>query len=151
MACLQAAKYWPEACEIVGRPELATDERFADTASITANASVAHDLLAEVFAQHTVAEWREKLEPLLRPVDRRPGHAGGGRRPSVGGQRLRPGLRDGRRPHVPARRRAGAVRRRGGHSRSGRPEFNEHGDAILESIGLDMDAIIDLKVKGVVA
>jgi len=31
------------------------------------------------------------------------------------------------------------------------PEFNEHGDAILESIGLDMDAIIDLKVRGVVA
>ena len=31
------------------------------------------------------------------------------------------------------------------------PEFNEHGDAILESLGLDMDAIIDLKVKGVVA
>ena len=31
------------------------------------------------------------------------------------------------------------------------PEFNEHGDAILEALGLDMDAIIDLKVKGVVA
>jgi hypothetical protein len=31
------------------------------------------------------------------------------------------------------------------------PEFNEHGDEILESIGLDMDAIIDLKVRGVVA
>jgi len=31
------------------------------------------------------------------------------------------------------------------------PDFNEHGDAILESIGLDMDAIIDLKVRGVVA
>jgi hypothetical protein len=31
------------------------------------------------------------------------------------------------------------------------PEFNEHGDAILESIGLDWDAIVDLKVRGVVA
>ena len=31
------------------------------------------------------------------------------------------------------------------------PEFNEHGDEILTELGLDMDAIIDLKVKGVVA
>src|SRR5665811_808449 len=28
LTCLQAARYWPELCEIVGRPELATDERF---------------------------------------------------------------------------------------------------------------------------
>ena len=31
------------------------------------------------------------------------------------------------------------------------PEFNEHGDEILEALGLDMDAIIDLRVRGVVA
>ena len=28
---------------------------------------------------------------------------------------------------------------------------NEHGDELLGSIGLDMDAIIDLKIEGVVA
>jgi crotonobetainyl-CoA:carnitine CoA-transferase CaiB-like acyl-CoA transferase len=31
------------------------------------------------------------------------------------------------------------------------PEFNEHGDTILAALGLDEDAIIDLKVRGVVA
>jgi hypothetical protein len=31
------------------------------------------------------------------------------------------------------------------------PDFNEHGDDILASIGLDLDAILDLKVRGVVA
>ena len=31
------------------------------------------------------------------------------------------------------------------------PEFNEQGDEILMGLGLDMDAIIDLKVKGIVA
>ena len=31
------------------------------------------------------------------------------------------------------------------------PEFNEHGDEILTDLGLDMDAIVDLKVRGVVA
>jgi crotonobetainyl-CoA:carnitine CoA-transferase CaiB-like acyl-CoA transferase len=31
------------------------------------------------------------------------------------------------------------------------PEFNEHGDAILEELGLDWDTIVELKVRGVVA
>ena len=31
------------------------------------------------------------------------------------------------------------------------PEFNEHGDSILADIGLDTDAILDLKIRGVVA
>ena len=31
------------------------------------------------------------------------------------------------------------------------PEFNEHGDEILAELGLDWDAIVDLKVRGVVA
>jgi crotonobetainyl-CoA:carnitine CoA-transferase CaiB-like acyl-CoA transferase len=31
------------------------------------------------------------------------------------------------------------------------PEFNEHGDEILQSIGYDWDAIIDLKVRNIVA
>ena len=31
------------------------------------------------------------------------------------------------------------------------PEFNEHGDAVLASLGLDWDTIVDLKVRGVVA
>jgi crotonobetainyl-CoA:carnitine CoA-transferase CaiB-like acyl-CoA transferase len=31
------------------------------------------------------------------------------------------------------------------------PGFNEHGDAILEELGLDWDRIVELKVNGVVA
>jgi hypothetical protein len=31
------------------------------------------------------------------------------------------------------------------------PGFNEHGDDILGGLGLDMDTILDLKVRGVVA
>ena len=31
------------------------------------------------------------------------------------------------------------------------PELNEHGDEILAQLGLDWDAIVDLKVRGVVA
>ena len=31
------------------------------------------------------------------------------------------------------------------------PEFNEHGDEILQSLGYNWDTIIDLKVRGIVA
>ena len=31
------------------------------------------------------------------------------------------------------------------------PEFNEHGDAILEAAGYDWDTIVDLKVRGIIA
>jgi hypothetical protein len=31
------------------------------------------------------------------------------------------------------------------------PEFNEHCDAILEDIGMDWDALVDLKVRGIIA
>ena len=30
------------------------------------------------------------------------------------------------------------------------PEFNEHGDAVLEELGIDWDTIVDLKVRSVV-
>src|SRR3954471_15459981 len=61
LCCLQAAKYWPEACRVLGRPDLADDERFADTESITANAGEAADAVAEAFAERTLEEWREQL------------------------------------------------------------------------------------------
>jgi hypothetical protein len=31
------------------------------------------------------------------------------------------------------------------------PEFNEHGDQILGDLGLDWEAIVELKARGVVA
>src|SRR5688500_17474495 len=59
--CLQAGKYWPEFCEVIGRPELATDERFADHESLLEHGAEAGELLRETIAQQPIAEWRKRL------------------------------------------------------------------------------------------
>src|SRR6478735_138370 len=60
--CLQAGRYWPGLCTAIGHPELATDERFADHASLLAHSTEAVTLLEAIFAGATLDHWRERLE-----------------------------------------------------------------------------------------
>ena len=150
LCCLQAAKYWPDACRVVDKPDLADDERFANTESITKNAGVASDLLAEAFAERTLDEWRERLADFSGQwaIVQDTLEAAGDPQSVANGYVMdcanaagapfqlvtAPMQYDGE-PAAPKRA----------------PEFNEHGDAILERLGLDWDTIVDLKVRGVVA
>lgn len=58
---LQLDKFYAEAMRAIGLPELIGDERFADPASRFANRTELIALMDEVFAKHTLAEWREQL------------------------------------------------------------------------------------------
>ncbi len=147
--CLQAGKYWPPLCEILGRPELARDARFADHASLLENTADVQEILRTAFAEYTVAEWREKLadftgqwcvvqdtlEAAEDPQTLANGyvqecHTAGG---------------------TPFNLVAAPVQFGGEPAPAGRaPEFNEHGDAVLEELGIDWDTIVDLKVRSVV-
>lgn len=150
LSCLQAGRYWAELVTLVGRPELADDERFADAAGLRENAMAGVELLREVFAQRPAAEWREVLEPFSGQwtmvqdtvevsVDPQvvangyvvEGATSEGKPFKLAAAPIQFG------PELPATSRA--------------PEFNEHCDEILESIGLDMEQVLDLKVRGVVA
>lgn len=148
--CLQAAKYWPLLCEAVGRPDLATDPRFADHASLMANNREASDELDTVFAGATLAEWRLRLadfagqwavmQDTLEATDDPQTVANG----YVQDCETATG--------APFRLAAAPVQFGGAPAVPGRaPTLNEHGDAILEELGFDWDAIVDLKVRGVVA
>jgi crotonobetainyl-CoA:carnitine CoA-transferase CaiB-like acyl-CoA transferase len=148
--CLQAGQYWPPMCDLIGRPELKDDERFADAKSLMGNSGAAIEILEGVFAGATLAEWRERLESfsgqwavvqdtLEAAVD--PQSIANGyiqNCETAAGKAFQlvavPMQFDGE---------AAQPKRA--------PEFNEHGDAILESIGLDMDQINDLKIRNVVA
>ena len=150
LTCLQAGKYWPGLCEAIGRPELATDPRFADHVSLLANSGDAAALLTEVFASAPLAEWRERLadftgqwavvqDTLEAAVD--PQTIANG---YVQDCHTAAG--------VPFKLVAAPVQYDEEPAAPGRaPEFNEHGDAILAELGLDWDTVVDLKVRGVVA
>ena len=148
--CLQAGKYWPQLCAIVGRPELATDPRFHDHASLLENSQAAAELMSEVFAAATLDEWRERLAGFsgqwtivqdtleaavdpqtlangyLQDCETAQGHAF---------QLVTAPVQFDEVPAVPSRA----------------PEFSEQADKILGEIGLDAEAIIELKLSGVVA
>ena len=150
LTCLQAAKYWPEACQVIGRPELATDERFADSQSITANAAAGMDILRETFAQRTADEWREALAGFTGQWAMMQDTLEAASDPQTVANGY---VQDCETAEGVPFKLAAAPVQFGGEPAAPRraPEFNEHGDDILGGLGLDMDAIIDLKVRGVVA
>ena len=57
LAMLQADRYWSDFTKTLGRPELATDERFKDLQSRQVNAAPVIEILDEVFATKTRDEW----------------------------------------------------------------------------------------------
>jgi crotonobetainyl-CoA:carnitine CoA-transferase CaiB-like acyl-CoA transferase len=150
LTCLQAGRYWPSMCEVIGRPELATDPRFADHESLLANRAEATAILQEAFSEHTLEEWRQKLDRFtgqwavvqntLEAAADPQSAANGYIQPSETAagkpyQLVAAPVQFGGEPAVPERA----------------PEFNEHGDKILTDLGLDWDTIVDLKVRGIVA
>jgi crotonobetainyl-CoA:carnitine CoA-transferase CaiB-like acyl-CoA transferase len=147
--CLQAGKYWPLLCDAISRPDLATDERFADHAALMAHVTEAVAALEAEFASATLDHWREQLESftgqwavvqdtLEAAVD--PQTVANGylqecrTKDGAPFQLVAAPVQYDEQPAVPSRA----------------PEFNEHGDDILAALGLDWDTVVDLKVRGIV-
>jgi crotonobetainyl-CoA:carnitine CoA-transferase CaiB-like acyl-CoA transferase len=149
-SCLQAIKYWPDMCRVIGRPELATDERFADHESLAANGDAAQAILRETFASATYAEWLPRLADFTgqwAPVQDTL-EACADPQSVANGYVLEARTADG----TPYQMVTTPVQYGGEPSPPKRaPEFNEHGDAILAGLGLDWDTVVDLKVRGIVA
>jgi crotonobetainyl-CoA:carnitine CoA-transferase CaiB-like acyl-CoA transferase len=74
MLCMiQPERYWPLLCRAIGREDLLTDERFADSWGRTKNASALVVELEETFATRTLAEWEKALNEaglIWAPVKR---------------------------------------------------------------------------------
>ncbi len=148
--CLQASRYWAELCNLLDRPELGTDERFANHAALVEHSLEAQALLENAFAKGTVAEWRERLadftgqwcvvQDTLEAATVDPQTAANGY------------VQDCVSSTGSAFKLVAAPVQYGGEpAPAGRaPEFNEHGDDILAELGIDWDTIVDLKVRAIV-
>jgi crotonobetainyl-CoA:carnitine CoA-transferase CaiB-like acyl-CoA transferase len=149
LCCLQTGYYWPIFVRHIGRPELAEDPRFCDHKTILANNAEAIAILRQEFATRTLDDWRKTLSDFRGQwtVVRTSGEVHEDPQVEPNGYLQTCHTADGQpfqlvaaplqydgQPAVPSRA----------------PLFNEHGDAILAGLGLDEDAVIDLKVRGIV-
>jgi crotonobetainyl-CoA:carnitine CoA-transferase CaiB-like acyl-CoA transferase len=147
---LQSDRYWPELVSTMGHPELVDDPRFADAKARYENRQVCVDTLDEIFATRTFEEWRAVLsdiEGVWAPVQ-------------TSGELLQE-------PQVLANGYISQVQASNGTNfamvpsplqfneipaeLTRAPEHGEHTDEVLPELGLPMDQILDLKVKGAVA
>ena len=149
-SCLQAGRYWPDACRVIGRPELATDERFAKDEDLIANAARGHRDPARGVRRRSrspsgaallddfTGQWAV-VQDTLEAVEDVQAVANG----LV--QQLE--TADG----TPFELVAAPVQYDGAPAMPKRaPSSTSTATQILGSLGLDMDQIIDLKVRGVV-
>ena len=73
---MRAGHRWAEMCDIIDRPDLATDERFSTDTVRADNAAACAAILDEVFATATLDEWRARFDgfegcwgPMLKPEE----------------------------------------------------------------------------------
>ncbi|MGV0050208.1 CaiB/BaiF CoA transferase family protein [Mycobacterium colombiense] len=146
---LQGDRYWAEFCRLVGRADLIEDPRYADLAARRANCAACVAELDAVFADRTLAEWKELLAKLDAPwapvqsvseVVEDPQVIANG---YVGEVRLDDGQAY-RLPAVPLQldEQAPPMRRA--------PEHGEHTEALLAELGYGWDRIAEMAEQGVI-
>ncbi|HVU60159.1 MAG TPA: CoA transferase [Mycobacteriales bacterium] len=146
---LEGDRYWSAFCDLIGRADLAGDERFADLAARRQHSAECVDALDAVFAERTYAEWKSLLAGLDAPwapvqavtelVDDPQVTANG----YVGDVTLDDGTTY-RLPNVPVQFDGEPAQQRRA------PEHGEHTEAILAELGYDWDAIIAMKDAGAI-
>jgi crotonobetainyl-CoA:carnitine CoA-transferase CaiB-like acyl-CoA transferase len=150
LVMLQTDRYWPEFCQRIGHPELATDPRYRDMKVRFENREACIAALDAIFAERTLDEWRTALDGMEGPwaavqkarelLTDRQTLANGYVQEVDGGKRGRfhlvanPVQFDETPP----------VLTRG-------PEWGEHTDEVLQSeLGLPLEELLEYKAKGVI-
>jgi crotonobetainyl-CoA:carnitine CoA-transferase CaiB-like acyl-CoA transferase len=149
LCMLQGQRYWASFCEAVGRPDLASDPRFAAEADRSKNRVECTAEFDAMFATRTLAEWREILRKQEGQWDVVQNVGELKDDPQVVANRFMQEVDygDGR-----SLKMVSAPMQFDGAPLTARPapDLGVHSDEVLTSLGYDEEAIIDLKVAGVV-
>jgi formyl-CoA transferase len=148
LVCLQSDRFWGEVCDVLGRPDLAADERFTDQALRARNSTACVAEIERTTREQPLEEWKRRFEgftgvwaPVLSPaeVHEHVQVAANGYLPtltSVDGIEFRlpvPPAQYGSEPPVP---------------QGPAPELGQHTEEILLELGKDWDVISELRVSG---
>lgn len=146
---LQAFHYWPDFCEHIGRPELVGDPRFDSNENLTKNAADAVTEIKQTMETRTFAEWTEAFQTLKgqwAPVQDTIDFPND---PQVvaNGYMTQTETKAG----TPFELVTTPVQFDEQPAQTSRaPEFNEHGDEILDGIGLSEEQVLELRMAGAV-
>jgi crotonobetainyl-CoA:carnitine CoA-transferase CaiB-like acyl-CoA transferase len=146
---LQSQRYWPGFCEAIGRPDLVADPRFATDAERTRNGSACVAELEAVFAARPLAEWRKILSSQEGHWDvvQHVGELKDDPQVTANGYMQIVDYGDGR-----SLKMVSTPMQFDGEPLPARPapDLGVHSDEVLADLGYDEEAIINLKVAGVV-
>lgn len=149
LCMLQGQKYWPGFCEAAGRTDLIADPRFETAEARARNIGACVAVLDDLFASHTLAEWREILGrqagqwELVQHV----GEIKDDPQVQANGYLQPVDYADGRQLHM-----VSVPMQFDGEPLPAlpAPELGADSDAVLAELGYDEEAIIGLKIAGVV-
>ena len=149
LAMLQPGRYWPEFCAHIDRKDLITDERFATTELLIAHTAEAAEIVADVLASRTLAEWTAAFGGMEGQwaVAQDPWEVGQDPALRANGLIAEVVDSDGTARELVA----SPVQFNEKPTQITRaPGFAEHTDEILRSLGKSDDELIDLKISGAV-
>ena len=145
---LEADRYWPGTCRALGLESLIEDARYATFKDRVDNTASLTQAMTDAMAQKTLEEWSDPLtennciwsavqSPLEVAAD--PQTVANGFMPD------HPGFSNAKLTASPVQFNGEAP-----EMHSGAPDHGQHTDEVLQEFGLDYDAIIQLKVDGVI-
>ncbi|WP_123665956.1 CaiB/BaiF CoA transferase family protein [Actinocorallia herbida] len=146
---LQPGRYWADFCVKVGRPDLATDERFDTAEKLTANSAEAVAIIKDLLLQRTKDEWVKAFEDMEGQWSVVQNNFEVGHDPALRGIGQIADVVDaeGRTQKLvasPVQFDREPIRLKRA------PQFAEHTDEILRELGLSDEELITLKIAGAV-
>ena len=149
LVMLQPMRYWAEFCQHIDRPELADDERFNSYEGLEQNSAAACEAIAATIASQPLSHWSARFATMSGPWApvQDTLQAAADKQIRQNGYITTVKAVDGSDFELVA----SPVQFDGADAELQRaPQFAEHTDDVLQSLGYDMDRIIELKIEGAI-